>query len=92
MRKEVNNFKLFRAFLDVTPFTTTLIMNPVTDGYYQQWFLNGDGRITNAAVLLQLDVTAGQFKPGTVVGLFENNNTPNQEWEIIAVDTDKSFE
>ena len=83
---------MFRAFLAVTPFTISLILNEVTEEYWQEWFLNGNGRITNAGALYQLDITASVFEPGTVVGLYQDTGNPNQEWEILEVARDKSLE
>ncbi|KAJ3666106.1 hypothetical protein Zmor_001561 [Zophobas morio] len=82
----------FGAFLAVTPFTISLILNEVTEEYWQEWFLNGNGRITNAGALYQLDITASVFEPGTVVGLYQDTGNPNQEWEILEVARDKSLE
>ena len=95
-KKSDNSLKLFRAFLGVTPFPSTnpppLILDDVAQDYWQEWFLNGNGRITNAAVLHQLDITASEFKPGTLVGLFRDTGNPNQEWEIENIAKDKSFQ
>ena len=92
IRKSVNNLKIFRLFLSVLPYgdkLSPLILDNVSEEYWQEWFLNGNGRIVNAAILYNLDVTYGTFEPGNGVGVYPDTGDINQEWEIVQVFMDE---
>ena len=91
----MNNLELFRAFLSIPQFNSTkpppLVLDDGTYEFWQEWFLNGNGRITNAAILYNLHIIHSEFEPGSLVGLYPDNGYLNQEWEIVQITRDKSF-